>query len=148
MTEREYPFRFAERCLYEYQENVARLATLRQKLAALDASTSAHVQSFEPGHAASHGDPVAIRVLKRESLEEEISRLSRRTEPITRLMADLEAPYVLEGSPKFEMAKVARLYYFGGNNKAQAADKLGMGRTKFYEVRRNLVKRLIWYMGM
>ena len=149
MTEREYPFRFAERCLYEYQENVARLTTLRQKLAALDASTSAHVQSFEPaGHAASHGDPVAIRVLKRESLEEEISRLSRRTEPITRLMADLEAPYVLEGSPKFEMAKVARLYYFGKSTKDQVADKLKIGLRTLYDKRKELVRLAGWYMGL
>lgn len=28
MTGREYPFRFAERCLYEYHENVARLDAL------------------------------------------------------------------------------------------------------------------------
>jgi hypothetical protein len=148
MTEREYSFRFAERCLYEYQENVARLATLRQKLAALDASTSAHVQSFEPGHAASHGDPVAIRVLKRESLEEEISRLSRRTEPITRLMADLEAPYVLEGSPKYEMAKVARLYYFGKSGKGQTADKMSVSRSSLYRRRKELIRMTIFYLGL
>ena len=149
MSEREYPFRFAERCLYEYQSNVARLEHLRARLAALYASSTAGVQSWEEqcGNGAA-GDPVAVRQLKILTLEEEIGKLAQRTEPITRLKTDLEAPYVLEGSPKFELARVMKLYYFGGNDRGQVAGKLGMEPRTLYRRRVELVRMAQYYMGL
>jgi len=149
MTGREYPFRFAERCLYEYHENVVRLGKLRDRLAVLYASSTAAVQNWDANHGkGAVGDPVAIRELKILNLEEEIKRLAERTEPITRLVANLEAPYVLEGSPKFEMARVMRMYYFGGNNRKLVGRKLGMEPRTLYNWRKKLVNMLLGYMGL
>ena len=148
MTEREYPFRFVERCLYEYHENVARLAALRERLATLYSTSTAGVQGWDSnGHSSSPSDPVATRELRIISLEDEISKLLQRTAPITRLMADLSAPYVLEGSPKFELAQVARMYYFGGNDKGKVLEKLCMSRRTLYRRRVELVHMAISYLG-
>ena len=149
MTEREYPFRFAERCLYEYQENVARLEKLRDRLSVLYVSSTAAVQNWNVTHGkGAVSDPVAIRELKILNLEEEITRLAERTEPITKLKADLEAPYVLEGSPKYELAQVMKMYYFGGNDRKNAGEKLGMSRKTLYNKRKTLVKMVLYYMGI
>ena len=148
ITEPEFPFRYAERCLYEYQGNVARLDALKERLAALYATSTAGMQGWSAdGHGSSPGDPVAVRELRIISLEEEITRLAERTEPITKLKADLEAPYVLEGSPKHDLARVMRLYYFGGNDKKQAAKKLNMSRRSLYRRRTELVHMTISYFG-
>lgn len=146
--EGEYPFRYVERCLYEYHENVARLAALRERLATLYSTSTAGVQGWDTtGHDSATSDPVATRELRIISLEEEISKLLERTVPITRLMADLSAPYVLQGSLKFELAQVARLFYFGGNERKTIGEKLGMEPRTLYRRRVELVRMAIRYMG-
>ena len=149
ITEPEYPFRYAERCLYEYQGNVARLDALKERLAALYATSTAGVQNWDAPHGkGAVNDPVAVRELRIISIEEEITRLAERTEPITKLKADLEAPYVLEGSPKHDLARVMRLYYFGGNDRKRAAEEMGMSRAQLYRKRERLVRMVLNYMGM
>lgn len=148
-TEREYPFKFAERCLYEYPENRARLERLREELTELYASSSAHAQGWEPAdHSSGPGDPVAVRTLKILSLEEEIARLEQRTDPITHLLEDLEAPYVLQGSPKAELALVARLCYFGKSPKKQVADRLNMTERSLRRQKEKLVRLALFYAGL
>ena len=144
---RESPFRFAEGCLYNYQENLARLDRLRTDLAKVSSRT---VTNYEAeGHAAgTHSDPVLKCVQQREALEGEIAGLERRTEPVTRLIADLESPYVLEGSPKAVLAKILRMCYFAGNPKEQVALHLHLDRRRIYEKRDELVKLAIKYMGL
>ncbi len=141
------PFRFAERCLYDYQENVARLELLRGDLRRL---SSISVTNYEVEGAPSigaHSDPVWAYVQRVSDLEEEITSLARRTEPIMRLVADLEASYVLQGSPKADMLKVLKTVYFGKNTKDQAADALGMARKTLYRIRNELVALAIRYLG-
>ena len=70
--------------------------------------SSAHVQSFEPGHAASHGDPVSRTATRRADLERMIVRLARRVFPITRMLVDLEAG----GEPMRQMADILKMRYF------------------------------------
>lgn len=148
-TEREYPFKFAERCLYEYPENCSRLEKLRERLAELYASSSARAQSYEAAdHSTGPGDPVAVRTLKIMGMEEEAERLRQRTEPITRLMADLEAPYVLQGSPKAELALIMRLCYFGKSPKKQVADKLNMTERSLRRQKEKLVRLVLFYAGL
>ena len=89
MTEREYPFRFAERCLYEYLENVARLEVLRTDLKVLDAVSSVKVQTYDgvPG-SGSPSDAVSARLERIERVEQDILYWERRTKPIGRLLND------------------------------------------------------------
>ena len=144
---RESPFRFAEGCLYNYQENLARLERLRADLAKLSSRT---VTNYEAeGHAAgTHSDPVLKCVQQREALEGEIAGLERRTDPVTRLLADLESPNVLKGSPYAQIAKILRLYYFGKNSREQISNELKIGMRTIYEKRAELVKMAIRYLGL
>ena len=87
-------------------------------------------------------------VLRAGALEERIETLARRTDPITSLMADLESPDVLRDSPKAELARVARLWYFGKNSKEQIARTLHVTRPIVYKRREELVKMAIGYLGL
>ena len=134
-------FRFAERCLYEYPGNVARLEQRRAQLAELRSTSTCRAQGYEAiDHSGGPGDPVAARAVKIQDTEEEIARLERRTAPITALMSALDAPFVLEGTANAELAKVARWYYFGKMSKAAAAEKLKVDRRTFYRLRARLVE--------
>lgn len=138
-------FKFAERCLYEYPENCARLERLR---ADVKRASSAPVQNYSPSNKhGTHSDPVWRFVMRVEAMEDQIETLSRRTGPITRMLADLEGANVLEGSPKAEMARVLRLLYFGKNDKKRVAEELNMSRPQLYRKREELVKLAIRYLG-
>lgn len=94
-----------EKRLYEYPAELSRIETM--KLEAKDLS-SAHVQSFEPGHGVSHGDPVSRTATRRADLERMIVRLARRVFPITRMLVDMEAG----GEPMRQMADILKMRYF------------------------------------
>jgi len=148
MTEREYPFRFAERCLYDYKANMARLEVLRADLRILDAASSVKVQAYDgvPGS----GDPQdapSARLIRIEKVEEDILRLERRTLPIRRLYDDLREDYVLADSPKMILRGILDLFYFGENTWQATAHELGLGKTSFFKNRRELVKLAIRYLG-
>lgn len=148
MSESGDMFRFAERCLYEYQENAARLEQLRADLEHLSSVSVTNYEAEGAPPAGGHSDPVWAYVGRVMDIEEEIARLARRTEPITRMRANIEAPYVLEGSLKYELAQVMKLYYFGGNDKGKAAKTLGMSRRTLYNKREQLVRMTLRYMGL
>ena len=148
MTEREYPFRFAERCLYDYKTNVARLEVMRTDLRILDAASSAKGQNYDGLPCLGHlRDAVSARLERIENLEEDIQYLERRTEPIRRLYDDLRAGYVLEGSPKTILRGILELFYLGVNTWQATAEELGLGRTSFFEKRKELVELAIRYLG-
>ena len=148
MTEREYPFRFAERCLYDYLENVARLEALRVELRALDAISSVRVQTYDgiPGNGEPH-DAVSVRLEKIEKVEQNILSLERRTRPVEMLLADLSSPYVLEPARK-EMLEILRLRYLYGNTWGRVMDELRIPQTTFARRRRDLVDMAGRYLGV
>lgn len=148
MTEREYPFRFAERCLYDYKTNVARLEVMRTDLRILDAASSVKGQNYDGLPCLGYlRDAVSARLERIENLEEDIQYLERRTEPIRRLYDDLRAGYVLEGSPKTTLRRILELFYLGENTWQATAEELGLGRTSFFEKRKELVELAIRYLG-
>ena len=144
------PFRSAERCLYDYKKNLARLEVLREDLRVFRSQTSVKVQDYDfnsIANAGGHSDPVAARLLRIERLEEEIAWLERRTVPITRLRADLESSDVLEGTHKADLAEILRLLYLGGNTASAVISELKFGRSVFFDKRRALVYMAIDYLG-
>jgi hypothetical protein len=149
MTEREYPFRFAERCLYDYLENVARLEVLHTELKTLDAMSSARGQTYDgvPG-SGSPSDAVSARLERIERVEQDILHWERRTKPIGRLLNDLESPDVLEDSPKVELLKILRLRYFGLNTWRRVQDAVGLGESTFARRRRELVDMAGRYLAV
>ena len=98
-------FRYAERCLYEYKRNMAGLEILRDDLRTIQAGTDVHAQNYQNAldFTGNPSDPVQTRMMRIEKLEERIRLLERFTQPVTRLVEDLTAPYVHEGSAKAEM---------------------------------------------
>ncbi len=143
-TEREYPFKFAERCLYEYPENRARLERMREDLKRL---SSASVQNYNASGKPGTCDPVLSYVLRAGALEERIETLARRTDPISRLAADLESPDVMRDSPKAELARVMRLRYFGKNPPANVARELHLSDRQFRRRKQQLVTLAMKYLG-
>ena len=90
-----FPFKFAESCMYNYLENVARIEALRDELKILDKRT-VKVQKYEE-HLSPRGyiENVPERLFKIDALEALIKDIERYTSPITRLLVDLESPYNL-----------------------------------------------------
>ena len=148
MTDNDFRFRFAERCLYDYKTNVAQLEVLRADLKVLDAASSVNGQTYDALPCLGYlRDAVSARLERIENLEEDIRYLERKTEPIRRLYDDLRAGYVLEGSPKTILRGILELFYLGENTWQATAEELGLGRTSFFEKRKELVELTIRYLG-
>ena len=147
-AESNFQFRFAERCLYDYKTNVARLEVLRADLRTLDAISSAKGQTYDaipcPGHLR---DAVSARLERIEMVEEGILHLERRTLPIRRLYDDLRENYVLADSPKMILRGILELFYLGENTWQATAEELGLGKTSFFQKRKELVELAIRYLG-
>lgn len=149
MTEREYPFRFAERCLYNYKTNIARLEALRADLRTLDALSSAKGQTYDALPCLGYlRDAVSARLERIERVEQDILYLERRTLPIRRLYDDLRESYVLEGSPKMILRRILELFYLGENTWQATAEELGLSRASFFRKKEELVRLGIRYLGL
>lgn len=149
MTEREYPFRFAERCLYDYKANVARLEVMRTDLRFLDAISSVKVQNYDGTPGSGYpSDSVSGRLQRIERVEENILHLERRTLPIRRLYDDLRENYVLADSPKMILRGILELFYFGENTREATAEELGLSRASFFRKKEELVRLSIRYLGL
>ena len=142
-------FRYAERCLYEYKRNMAGLEILRDDLRTIQAGTDVRAQNYQNSldFTGDPSDPVQTRMMRIEKLEERIRLLERFTQPVTRLVEDLTAPYVHEGSAKAEMYALMELYYFGQNSITSVMTELHMSRRNVYNRRQELVKMAMGYMG-
>lgn len=148
MTGDEY-YRYTEKCLYDYRRNLACLEILREDLRVEKAGTDVHAQSYQCvlDFGGEPSNPVQARMMRIEKLEERIRLLERETLPVTRLIQDLTAPYVHEGSVKAEMYSLMELYYFGQNTVEIVSSELHIGKHGMYNMRRELVKLLMGYMG-
>lgn len=148
MTDNDFRFRFAERCLYDYLENVARLEVLRADLKVLDAASSVNGQNYDGLPCLGYlRDAVSARLERIENLEEDIRYLERKTEPIRRLYDDLRAGYVLEGSPKTTLRRILELFYLGENTWQATAEELRLSRMSFFRRRNELVGLSLRYLG-
>ena len=148
-AEREYPFRFAERCLYDYKTNVARLEVLRVDLRTLDAMSSAKGQAYDGLPRLGYlRDAVSARLERIEGVEQDILHLERRTLPIRRLYDDLREDYVLEGSSKAILRGILELFYLGENTWQATAEELGLSRPSFFRKKEELVRLSIRYLGL
>lgn len=142
-----FGFRFAERCLYDYKTNVARLEALRVELRALDSLSSVRVQTYDgiPGNGEPQ-DVVSARLVKIERVEQNILFLERRTRPVEMLLADLSSPYVLEPARK-EMLEILRLRYLHANTWERVMSILKIGKATFLRRRRELIDMAVRYLA-
>ena len=141
-------FRRAEGYLYGYKANVARLEVLRTDLKVLDALSSVGAQRYDAPPSEGGADPVSARLERIEKVEADILHLERWTRPIERLMEDLGSPFVLEGSVKRELLAILKLHYLGGNTWGRTVDELSLGRTTFFQRKKELVQTAARYLGL
>ena len=146
------PFRVAERCLYDYKKNLARLDVLRGDLRLLKLLPSVKVQNFNLADivlsAGGHSDPVVARLLRLEQLENETAWLERRTKPITRLIENLKRSRPAEGTLKADFLLILRKLYFEEKTPEDVAKLMRVGRSVFYERKQKLVRIACQYLGL
>ena len=143
-------FRYAEKCLYEYNRNMAGLKVLRDDLRVLEAGTDVHAQNYQYsfGFTGEPSNPVEARQMKIDKLHERIQRLERYTAPITGLIEDLSSDDALNGSNNTALLEVLRLVYFGGNTPEAVINELHIARRTFFKRRRQLVYVAITYLAL
>ena len=143
-------YRYAEKCLYEYKQNVACLEVLKKLLKQEQASLDVHAQNYEsvPQTISTPSNPVQARVLKIEQIEGCIKKLERWVKPITLLIKDLNSVEVLEGSNNEILMKVLKLVYFGQNQHDVVIGELNMSRRMFYYYKQRLVNSVICYLAL
>ncbi|MBQ6664904.1 MAG: hypothetical protein IJM68_04870 [Synergistaceae bacterium] len=143
-------FRYAEKCLYSYRQNMACLKVLREDLRVEETGLDVHAQSYQYtfGFVGEPSNPVQARVIKIETLKERIKVLERKTKPITELIQDLTSPEVLDGSNNKALMEILRLMYFGGNPPDAIIDELKIARRTFFKRRRELVYVTIGYLAL
>ena len=142
-------YRYAERCLFDFPDNKARLQSLQEMLEILEKGASVKAQNYDAFlSGGGPSNPVAARVEHIEQLRDEVKRLEQKVNPIQRFVNDLKAHYVLNDSPKTDMLKIMQLYYFGRNALETVANELDLAMRTFYRKRQEIVKRAIYYMGL
>lgn len=143
-------YRFAEKCLYEYPANSAKLDTLLGELEILRSSSDVRGHSYEVGNnvKGSHAEPVSAYVERIESVEHAILNVRRYVDPITHLKSDLSCSYVLENSKAEECYQILYLHYFGKNAMQSILARLNISKSVFYERRKYLVQQAMKYLGL
>ena len=143
-------YRFAEKCLYEYPSNKARLNALLDELEILRTSSDVRGHSYEVGNnvKGSHAEPVSAYVERIESVEHAILRVRRYVDPITKLTADLSCSYILANSKGEDCRNILYLYYFGKNAIQSILSQMNISKSVFYERRKYLVQQAIKYLGL
>ena len=143
-------FKFTEKCLYHYKDNLARLNVLNDDLKILRAGSDVHVQTYQLtfNFSGMPSDPVASYVEKIQSLESQIKRLERRTAPITRLIKDLASVRSSKNNFFADCRAVLELFYFQRLTLLDVAAELGKSRRTISSRREALVKKAAGYLGV
>ena len=142
-------YRFAEKCLYEYPANSAKLDALYDELTLLRSSSDVRGHSYEVGNnEGSHSEPVSAYVERIESVEHAIQSVKRYVDPITHLKAALSCSYVLSNSKAGECREILNLHYFGKNSMQAILSHMNISKSVFYERRKYLVQLAIKYLGL
>ena len=143
-------FRYAEKCLYEYKQNVACLEILREDLKKEQSGLDVHAQNYDsvPQNISTPSNPVQARVLKIEHIEDRIKKLERWVTPITLMIKNLNSAEVLEGSNNEILMKILKLMYFGQNQPDVVIGELKIARRTFYYHRQRLVNSAICYLAL
>ena len=143
-----------EAALYGYKENRARLDTLRLELAELKPGASVNAQQYDITSRSGGGvsDPVADSLERYEAqkarLEGEITRLERWTAPVDRLLTDMSAEWVLEGSKLHGLKKILEMWYFSGLSWVEVAAEFNLSKRAVYHRRGELLAKAAGYLGL
>lgn len=152
MTDKE-TLQYVDECLENYPSNLIRIEVLNKDLQLLRSSSDVHAQNYLRIHnndsvnRGSHSDPVVSYVLQIEKVEEEIKRLQRITEPISKMIQDLKTPYATDDSLNNDFIKILGLYYFGRNSVQIVLEITRWSRAAFFRKKKQLALLAKNYLG-
>mgnify|MGYP007101887388 CR=1 FL=1 len=150
-TEKEIA-QYVEECLQDYPANLTRIEVLKKDLEVLralgDVKAQNYVKIYNNDSRTTPDDPVAQHVQKVMKLEEEIERLKRVTEPLTKMIQDLKSPYALDKSLNSDFIKILGLSYFGRNQTPIILDATGWSRAGFFRKKKQLAELARSYLGL
>ena len=143
-------FRHVEKCLYSYKDNLARIAALNDDLTILRAGSDVHAQNYQQrlNNSIASANPVASYVEKIQKLENHIIKLKRVTEPVTRLINDIEAAIINSDSNVMRDFNILlNSFYFGRCSLIEVAAIIEKSRKTLSKRRTALVKKAAIYLG-
>ena len=150
MTEQEI-IQEVDECLKSYPANFARIEVLQKDLQVLrangDVKAQNYVKIYNSDTRITHSNPVFDFVQQIERLEQEIEKLKRITEPLTKMIQDLKTPYASDQSLNSDFLKIMGLFYFGRNPIANILDETGWSRAGFFRKKKQLQKLARSYLG-
>ena len=150
MTEKEITQK-VEDALQYYPAHLTRIEVLRKDLQVLRARGDVQVQNYvrvyQNDSKTNFSDPVVAHVEKIQKLEEEIEKLKRVTEPLTKMIQDLKSPYATEQSLNSDFIKILGLWYFGRNPLSTILDITGWSRAGFFRKKKQLHVLARNYLG-
>lgn len=140
-----------EECLQDYPANFSRVEVLKKDLQILrargDVQAQNYVRIYNNDSRTTHSDPVANYFEEIQKKEEEIDRLKRITDPITKMIQDLKTPYALDSSLNSDFIKILGLSYFGRNTVENILDSTGWSRASYFRKKKKLAELARSYLG-
>lgn len=140
-----------EECLQDYPANFSRVEVLKKDLQILrargDVQAQNYVRIYNNDSRTTHSDPVANYFEEIQKKEEEIDRLKRIIDPITKMIQDLKTPYALDSSLNSDFIKILGLSYFGRNTVESILDSTGWSRASYFRKKKKLAELARSYLG-
>lgn len=141
-------FRYTEKCLFSYHDNLARIEVLKEDLRVLRAGSDVHAQNYQLkfDFRGNNSDPVSKYVEKIESLENQIKHLERMTMPITKLINDVSM--ARKNTKNYDYKMLIKLFYFDGLLLSEVADELKKSKRTVSSRRYSIVMKAADYLGL
>ena len=150
MTDKEIA-EYVEQCLQDYPANLTRIDVLKRDLEVLrargDVQAQNYVRIYNSDSRTTPSQPVPTFVESVMRIEQEIERLGRITDPITKMIQDLKTPYALDASLNTDMIKILGLCYFGRNPVRSILEATGWSRAGFFRKKKQLADLARSYLG-
>ena len=142
-------YRYTERCMYDWLQNKARIEILSFDLRTLRQYGDVRAQGYLEltRRNGTHSDPVAEYGHECQRLEAELLRLSRITEPISRMLDDFAVGLEVEYSKCVVYKAVFEGVYSGRGTLRAVADELGISVKTCRKRRVELVRICGEYLG-
>lgn len=143
-------FKYAEKCLYDYVKNTARLDVIKEDLRVMRITGDVHAQQYDGVNSQSgeHSDPVFGHVAKIERKEEQIQKLERITQPITNMVKILKDSAEKGSVQNKELLDILQLRYFDKLPNDVIQDELKLTHSTFYNRRYSLVYMAVSFLGL
>lgn len=131
---------YVERCLYEYQENLALIDALK---AEIDNLLSVRAQNYDSHGGSGQSNPVEAVMIKKLYLEKRLSRTERITRAVKRLDEDLCGSDLRVQ----QMSKILNLKYFRGESIDYVLRAMAISPSTYWRRNGELLRKARKYLG-